>query len=395
MRIPCALLLCLAPWLLLSPALANTATGGVAPKPAEAMGLLKTHCLGCHGAEKQKGGLSLETRDAAIKGGESGTSLIPGKGGNSALIKALTVEGDGHMPPKKQLPAKQIALLRVWVDGGALWDEKALAAFGEPAPAEKLTPLPHGPQPVVALALSPDGTRLAASHGNVVELRDVSQPTRPVVARFTGHKDVVQSLAWSADGTKLAAGVYRLVKVWKVADGAEIASWSAPLEGRIPALAFLPDHSTLVIADGAAAQRGLLHYWKLGAASPEHTWEAHQDNIVSLVLSADGLLLASGGADNVARVWNTADRKLVGKFEGHAGPVMGVAFNKDGSWLATGSADKELKVWDVKTKEQLVQLSKANTPITALYWTSDGQRLISINEEGLPRIYREFKVHEG
>lgn len=365
------------------------------PKPAEIMGLLKTHCISCHSTAKQKGGLSLETREAALQGGDQGASLVPGKGGESALIHALTAEGDAHMPPKKQLPEKQIALLKAWVDAGALWDDKALAGFGEPADADKLGDLPPAKLPVMALSLNPAGTRLAAAHGNEVRIHDVTQPNRPVVATLKGHRDVVQSLAWSPDGSKLAAGGYRLVKIWNPADGAELASWTAPLEGRVSALAFLPDQTSLLVADGAAAQRGVLHQWKLGADKPEATWEAHTDNIVALTLSQDGRLFATGGADNVARVWDAASHKLLGKFEGHAGAVMGVAFNKDATWLATGSADKELKVWDVKTKEQLVQLSRANTPITGLQWSADGQRLISINDEGLPRVFTELKAHEG
>ncbi|WP_075089657.1 c-type cytochrome domain-containing protein [Verrucomicrobium spinosum] len=46
------------------------------PKPAEVMGLLKTHCISCHSTSKQKGGLSLETREAALHGGDQGASLV-------------------------------------------------------------------------------------------------------------------------------------------------------------------------------------------------------------------------------------------------------------------------------------------------------------------------------
>ncbi len=49
------------------------------PKAAQAMGLLKTRVLGCHNAEKKKGGLSLETRELALKGGENGAAFVPGK----------------------------------------------------------------------------------------------------------------------------------------------------------------------------------------------------------------------------------------------------------------------------------------------------------------------------
>jgi len=111
-------------------------------RPAQAMGLLKTLCLGCHNAEKKKGGLSLETRDLALKGGENGTALKAGDAAHSALITALSDAGDAHMPPKKQMPEKQINLLKAWVNAGAAWDDEGLKKFGELTPADKLVTLP-------------------------------------------------------------------------------------------------------------------------------------------------------------------------------------------------------------------------------------------------------------
>jgi mono/diheme cytochrome c family protein len=116
-------------------------------RPAQAMGLLKTQCMGCHNAEKQKGGLSLETRDLALKGGDNGTALKVGDSEHSPLITTLTDSGDAHMPPKKQMPEKQINLLKAWVNAGAAWDDAALKKFGELTPADKLVALPAGHAP--------------------------------------------------------------------------------------------------------------------------------------------------------------------------------------------------------------------------------------------------------
>ncbi|MFM7605301.1 MAG: c-type cytochrome domain-containing protein, partial [Prosthecobacter sp.] len=77
---------------------------------AQAMGLLKTQCMGCHNAAKKKGDLSLETRESALEAIQSGK-----------IISSLTATGDEHMPPKKQLLEKQINLLKAWVQGGAAW----------------------------------------------------------------------------------------------------------------------------------------------------------------------------------------------------------------------------------------------------------------------------------
>jgi mono/diheme cytochrome c family protein len=88
----------------------------------DAMRFLQANCLGCHNAEKHKGGLELTSRDALLKGGDGGAVILPGKPEQSALFKALAPDADPHMPPKKQLSTNQIALVRKWIAAGAPWE---------------------------------------------------------------------------------------------------------------------------------------------------------------------------------------------------------------------------------------------------------------------------------
>lgn len=85
--------------------------------------LLKNRCYSCHGVEKQKGKLRLDSKDFMIKGGEGGPSLVEGKADESELIKRLLLplDNDDHMPPKEkpQLSQEEIALLKWWVNEGA------------------------------------------------------------------------------------------------------------------------------------------------------------------------------------------------------------------------------------------------------------------------------------
>ena len=63
----------------------------------------------------------------------------------------------------------------------------------------KLAALPGSYQPVMALALSADGKRLAVGRGGSIVVHDASQTNFPVVAQFEAHRDAVQALAWSPD----------------------------------------------------------------------------------------------------------------------------------------------------------------------------------------------------
>ena len=84
--------------------------------------LLAKHCTSCHGAEKQKSGLRLDSAAAATKGGDNGPAIEPGKSAESLLIQAVTgAEGVAAMPPKGQprMSPDEITLLKSWIDQGA------------------------------------------------------------------------------------------------------------------------------------------------------------------------------------------------------------------------------------------------------------------------------------
>lgn len=82
--------------------------------------LLSKYCYECHGAEKQQSGLRLDLRQNALRGGDYGPVIVPGKSAESRLIRKL-VDGDGGdpMPPDGELSPEEIGLLRAWIDQGA------------------------------------------------------------------------------------------------------------------------------------------------------------------------------------------------------------------------------------------------------------------------------------
>jgi hypothetical protein len=60
--------------------------------------LLIEKCVACHGSEKQKGGLRLDSRAALLTGGERGAALVPGKPDESLILRALAHDGELYMP---------------------------------------------------------------------------------------------------------------------------------------------------------------------------------------------------------------------------------------------------------------------------------------------------------
>lgn len=89
--------------------------------------IFEKSCVKCHGADKQKGKLRLDSLQAALKGGEDGKVVMPGKSADSLLVQNVAHVGDEDMwmpPPdnKDKIPAltkEQIGLIRAWIDQGA------------------------------------------------------------------------------------------------------------------------------------------------------------------------------------------------------------------------------------------------------------------------------------
>ena len=88
--------------------------------------VLEERCIGCHGPEKQKAHLRLDSRAAVLAGGEGGAAAVPGKPEESLLVKAIGYKDeDLQMPPKgKRLPDDQIATLTEWIKRGMPYPEE-------------------------------------------------------------------------------------------------------------------------------------------------------------------------------------------------------------------------------------------------------------------------------
>ena len=122
---------------------------------ARVLPLLELRCISCHGPEKVKGGLRMDTREALLKGGETGPAVVPGKPGASLLLQAVMhSKKDLEMPPKEKLTTNDIAVLEKWITDGAPWPNSAVISAIAPkaSPGERLGDAWHDPRnPIVRI----------------------------------------------------------------------------------------------------------------------------------------------------------------------------------------------------------------------------------------------------
>lgn len=168
--------------------------------------MLKTRCYSCHGPQKQKGGLRMDSPEGLMKGGKEAKAFIPGKPDESEMIKRLLLppSHEDHMPPKEkpQLSEAQIALIHWWIEQGAPFNKK-VQALQQP---EKIKPyllaLQRGaaeekklPSNVPAAAVAPAPEKdIAALTAKGVLVMPVAQDVHYLSANFVnaggfGNKD--------------------------------------------------------------------------------------------------------------------------------------------------------------------------------------------------------------
>src|SRR5690348_6441091 len=125
-------------------ALPHRATGDdapAAPKPTpeqtefferHVRPVLANNCQSCHGKDAQMGNLRLDSRIALLKGGDSGTALVPGDPEKSLIIRAVRHIGSIQMPKGGKLKDDEITALTEWVKMGAPWPDVALTPNPSP-----------------------------------------------------------------------------------------------------------------------------------------------------------------------------------------------------------------------------------------------------------------------
>ena len=251
----------------------------------EILPIFRRNCLACHNSTDAESDLIMETPAALKTGGFEGPAVVPGNGKESLLIQLASRARESFMPPDdndvgaKQLTPKELGLIKLWIDQGA---EGEVSGAGGPVAWQ---PLPAGVNPIYAVDISQNGFYAAAGRANQVFLYHV--PSRTEIGRLSdpailesgiyknpgvAFLDLVQSIAFSPDGNRVAAGGYRTVKVWQ-----RNANYKV---GDLPAAADLP---------------------------------------VSATASADGKYVAIGLNNGSAQIIDIATQKVVSTVGGHGG----------------------------------------------------------------------------
>ncbi len=158
--------------------------------------LLQQQCVKCHGPEKQKGKLRLDSREAAVKGGKVGPAFVVNDAAKSEMVRRITLpkSDDDFMPSEGEpLSKAQIDLVTAWINQGAVWPETALAKdSAKPAAL---------PGPVLPADFKPN----AAEQKAVAALAQKGIDVRPIAANLNWREANLRLHGTSITDTVMAS----------------------------------------------------------------------------------------------------------------------------------------------------------------------------------------------
>ncbi|MDX1927631.1 MAG: c-type cytochrome domain-containing protein [Pirellulaceae bacterium] len=323
--------------------------------------ILVDNCVACHGAKKAEGGYRIDTFEYLNKSGDSGSAPITAsKIEESELWRRLvTTDASERMPAESEpLTAPQLEIVKQWIASGAAFDgtkpNDPLYLVAPPAVYPEPPAKYSVSVPITCVAFSNDGSQVIT--GGYHELLCWNPNDGTLMRRIRNIGERVYAIAVSPDGTRLAVacgspGKSGEVRIVDYASGNVVTVCGRTFDVVLD-VAYSPD-GTRLVAGGAD---GLIRVMDTSSGNVLQTIPSHADWVNALAWSDDGKKLASASRDKSAKVYTAENGELLTSYAGHGVAVKGIAFTPDGASVLSVGDDKKLHRWEIEGAKKVAEV---------------------------------------
>lgn len=238
---------------------------------------------------------------------------------------------------------------------------------------------------VIDVAFSPVDQMMASASDTTILIWD--SKNGKLVRTFSNHDSNVSSVAFSPDGTKIAAGLDNgHIRVYNMQTGKDEYNIPHLHKGKVRCVTFTPDGKALV----SASQDRSIRFWNAENGMPlDVIKEAHSNEVIYLAFSHDQSKMASASADHSIKIWDTSRDTLIQILTGHGDWVRSVAFKPaDANTLLSSSDDGTIRIWNVSEPEPKDTIFyKANSYVTRSIYSRDAKNIVASFRDGSVRVW--------
>lgn len=250
----------------------------------------------------------------------------------------------------------------------------------------------HSEKPIKGLQLDAVGRRLAtALEDGTVALWDVESGRQLWSVKAHGKRS--DGLAFRPDGTRLASASWDgTLKLLSIKDGQEELVIRDTQQLRC--ISFNPAGSRLITARRSYAENDL---------TPARVWDAETGQMIlelenarprSVAYSPDGRWIATGGYENIAKLYVAETGALVRTFSGNDGLIHAIIFSPDGTRVVTGGGDTTIRIWDVATAAPVGTIRGHGASINFISFAPDGRRIASSDSAGMIHVWDTAAIEQ-
>jgi serine/threonine protein kinase/WD40 repeat protein len=258
-----------------------------------------------------------------------------------------------------------------------------------------------------ALALSPDGKRIACWHRNDRAIQVLDVPTQLPVQTFNGYGVRFPSVVFSPDGDQMltydASDPNGITMLCNVATGTSVRLVDF---SKGACLAFSLDGKQIL----SASKDGTIRIWDTGTTFLEKTFHITNPNASfwSVTFSLGAPRVAAITGDNSINIWHPAQNEMPLKLTTKLHSVTTSAFSNDGRYIALGGHDGMVSVWDAESGDEVTTFRAHETPVGSVRFSPDDRQLLTTGNgrtgvspsigvwQLQPRIgMKEFSTSEG